>query len=129
MNRIMIVILACVSLLGCATLQSESPDSLNQGAQANQELKSDNLTCRKGFFTTWHASTRFISNMDTIIILCEYSTVSADDKIWSCTWNPKDKHHDCRFKQSIVQISKEHISMNPSDRYDLFCGPCADGWK
>lgn len=131
MYRIIIVILAFVSLLGCASVpkQSESPDSLNQGAQAKQELKSDNLACRKGFFTTWHASTQFISNNDTIIIQCEYSTAADDDKVWSCLWNPKDEHHDCRYKQSIVQVSKEHISTNPSDRYDLFCGPCAGGWQ
>ncbi len=122
MYRSIIAILACVSLLGCAYLPAKS------GA-LDQELKSDILACQTGLFTSWRASTRFISNNDTIIILCEYSTAYVDDKIWSCIWDPKAKNYDCRFKQSVVQVSKEHIPTNPSDRYDLFCGPCAGGWK
>ena len=122
MYRIMIVFLACLSLLGCATLPAQS------GA-LDQELKSDVRTCEKGLVTSWRASTRFVSNNDTIIILCEYSKAYSDDKIWDCIWDPKDKNYDCRYKQSAVQIAKEHIPTNPSDRYDLFCGPCADGWK
>ncbi len=120
MYRIIIVILACVSLLGCY-LPAKS------GA-LDQELKSEVLTCQAGLFTAWRASTRFISNNDTIIILCEYSTAYTGDKIWSCIWDPKNRNYDCRYKQSVVQISKEHIPTNPSDRYDLFCGPCAGGW-
>ena len=125
MYRIIIVILACVSLLGCSNLPARS-------GTLDQELKSDVLTCQRGLFTTWRASTQFISNKDTIIILCEYSSAYANDKIWSCIWDPKDpkdKYYQCRYKQSVIQIAKEHIPANPSDRYDLFCGPCAGGWK
>ena len=73
MYRIIIVILACVSLIGCASLPERS-DALNQGIKSDQELKSDVRTCEMGLFKdTWKASTRFVSNNDTIIILCEYS--------------------------------------------------------
>ncbi len=122
MYRRIIVILACVSLLGCAYVPAKT-------AALDQQLKSDVLACTTGFLTSWRASTRFISNNDTIIILCEYSTEYLDDKIWSCIWDPKAKNYDCRFKQSLVQVSKENIPTNPSDRYDLFCGPCKGGWK
>lgn len=122
MYRIVIVILACVSLLGCSYLPAKS------GA-LDQELKSDVRTCQQGLFTSWRASTQFISNNDTIIILCEYSTGYENDKIWSCIWDPKEKYYACRYKQSVIQVSKEHIPTNPSDRYNLFCGPCGAGWK
>ena len=128
MYRIIIVIFACVSLLGCASLPAKS-DALNQGSKSDKVLLSDVRTCQKGFFTTWRASTRFVSDNDTVIILCEYSQTYADDKVWSCIWDTKDKNYDCRYKQSRIQVAKDHIPTNPSDRYDLFCGPCADGWK
>jgi hypothetical protein len=127
MYRIIIVILACVSLLGCASLQTQG-DALNLGPKSDQ-LKSDVRTCQKGLSATWTASTRFVSNNDTIIILCEYTNAYGDDRIWNCIWDPKDKNYDCRYKQSRIQVAKEHIPSNPSDRYDLFCGPCAGGWK
>jgi hypothetical protein len=128
MYRIIIVILACVSLLGCASVPAKS-DALNPGPKSGKVLESDVLTCRKGIFATWRASTSFVSDKDTIIVLCEYSIGYADDKIWSCIWDPKNNKHDCRYKQSVVQVAKEHIPSNPSDRYDLFCGSCVDGWK
>jgi hypothetical protein len=129
MYRIIIVILVCVSLLGCASLQAKSAAAKQEGPKADQQLKTDVLTCQKGLSATWRASTQFISNNDTLIILCEYTKVYGDDRIWSCIWDPKNNNYDCRYKQSRIQILKEHIPSNPSDRYDLFCGPCAGGWK
>lgn len=124
MYRIGITILVFVSLLGCASV----PAQRGSGA-LDEELKSDIRTCEKGLFTSWRASTRFVSNNDTILVLCEYTTEHGDDKIWDCIWNPKDKHYECRYKQSRIQISKDHIPTNPSQRYDLFCGPCVGGWQ
>jgi hypothetical protein len=123
MYRIIIAILACVSLLGCASLPAP------QSAPLDQELKSDVLTCQKNLSTMWRASTRFVSNNDTIVILCEYSQDYANDKVWDCIFDKPNNHYDCRYKKSAIQVSKEHIPMNPSDRYDLFCGPCLGGWK
>ena len=121
MYRIIVSILVCVSLLGCYV-------PAKTGA-FDQELKSDIRTCSSGLFSEWRASTQKISNNDTLIILCEYSTSYVQDKVWSCIWDPKKEVYACRFKQSVVQVSKEHIPTDPSDRYDLFCGPCAEGWK
>ncbi len=137
MYRIIVMILAAGSLLGCASLQAKSevvkqegPKMVKQeGPKTDQQLKSDVRTCEKGLSATWRASTQFISNNDTLIILCEYTKTYGDDRIWNCVWNPKDKNYNCRYKQSRIQILKEHIPSNPSERYDLFCGPCSGGWK
>lgn len=128
MYRIIVVMLACASLSGCTFLPAKS-DALGQGPKAEQELRSDVATCERGPSVKWKGSTQYVSNNDTLVILCEFSDAYTNDKTWSCIWDPKEKSYDCRYKQSSIQVAKDHIPIVPSERYDLFCGPCVGGWK